>query len=780
MMDDFDRLLKLVDESERTVLDPSWVEDELFAIKMTGAAKGMLKLLDSGKKYFNHDNSSVAYLIGITDYAPSGPAVTFRSGRVEPPDIDIDVQHDRREEVKRYLSDRWKYVSGISVYTKFTAKNLVRDISRALAIDMNDVNTVCRQFDEIDVFLRSDETRWFRNRYPEVVELVAMFNNRWRQSGLHAAGIVIGDVPLSDVAPIESRSQTGKESRTPCVAYDMSDCLKVGLIKFDILGLDTLSVLSDCLKVIHERHGIDLDLSEIPLDDKETLAAFDAGHTAGIFQAEAAPLTGLMRRLGVSSFDDIVLSNALVRPGALLTVADECINRKRGISDIPREHPLVEEITSDTYNLFVYQEQLIEALVKIGGFSWPEADRVRKIIGKKQDPELFKLYEDKWMKHASEILGQRPAKKLWADFEKFAGYAFNKAHATAYAMLMYRCMWLKVHFPLEYMFALLKNEENRHRSTIYQIECRRLGVPLLGPDINSSMESFSIDGDAIRFGLGNINGVGRTAVEEIISKRPFTSIEDFNERISKRRCNSRVTSALMDSGAFRSLGGPEGDAATLYQTLGIPQEVDLDSLPFSVSPLSAVVDDSAYICVLYVQDVKMFAERVRLTLADHIFLDSSPVTMYAEVSIPPKEGDVIIALIVNNRIVGYTELYDYLVRREIGSLTEFERVVLHGDIPHRELQDTLGTISDGKALVVPIAVRRFRTKKGDPMARVAITDGKTVIDTVVFPSLYKQVAAILQPFVPICVKLSTTRDGTVTYTDDGMISVETYRRLKGL
>lgn len=782
----YSRLLDLIRRSDREVLDPRWVEDELFAIKMTGAAPGMLRLLDSGKKYFNHDNSSVAYLIGITDYAPSGPAVAIKSARIEPPDIDIDFQHDRRDEVKSYLSERWKNVSGISVYTRFSSKNLVRDLARALAINQIDINIVCRQFDDIETFMTSEDTKWFRKKYPEITHLVSLFEGRWRQYGLHAAGVVISDVPLSDIAPIESRSQAGSDGRVPCVAYDMNDCLKLGLIKIDILALDILSAIADCLAAIRERHGVDIDFSRIPLDDEKTLNAFSEGHTMGVFQAEAAPLTSLMQKLRVESFNDIVLSTALVRPGALLTVADECVRRKNGLTKIPKDHPLIEEITRDTYNLFVYQEQLVEALVKIGGFSWPQADKVRKIIGKKQDPELFTLYEGQWMSAASQVLGERRANKLWKDFEKFAGYAFNKAHATAYGILMYRCMWLKVHYPAEYMFALLKNEDNRYKLAMYMRECKRLGVRLMLPDINDSAPAFSLTPDgAIMPGLGSINGVGRAAVDEIISKRPFSSMDDFMERVSKRRCNAKVFNALRDAGAFSRFGVPAGDDSVLHELIGMPPSSDFDDFPFDIEPLAASDDGGAHISILYVQDVKLFSDRARATIVDNVYIDSSPRTMYVDTPIPPKQGAIIIALIVSGRIVGFSDYYEYLYKIENGiELDQFEKVVLHKDVfSDTELElrrHGLGGIDDEKSLVMPISVKVIKTRNGDDMAKVVITDGQKIVDTLMFPRLYSSVSRYIQRFVPFCAKLTRTRDGAITYEDGGVISTDAFKRLKGL
>lgn len=779
MSGSYQRLVSLVRSSPRTVLEPSWVEDELLALRVLGGVEAMLSLYDSGIRYTNDSNSSVAYLIGITDEAPIGPAAKIAPGRVEPPDIDIDFEDRRRDEVKAYLHERWNHTVNISVYTKFSSRNLVRDVCRVFAVPTQDVNRVCMQFDEIDVFLRSDDTRWFRSKYPEIIPIVEKMEGRWRQYGMHAAGVVIANKRLTDLLPIESRLKGPGSDRTPCAAYDMEDCAKIGLIKMDILSLDTLTVLHDCIDLIKETRGIEVSMDAIPLDDAEVFSELSKGHTVGVFQAEAAPLTKLMTRMGISSFNDIVLATSLVRPGALTTVGEEFIRRKNGSIDYDI-HDALKDIVGETYGLFIFQEQIIEALVKVGGFSWPEADKVRKIIGKKQDPEMFKAYEDKWVGAASKVLGASRAKKLWSDFEKFSGYAFNKAHATAYSLLIYRCAWMKCHYPLEYMTALLRNETKKEKISTFCFECERLGIEVLPPDINKSQATFSLDRErmAIRWGLSNIKGVGATATEEVLSHQPYDSLEDFMARVSRRRCNSAVIDRLQRSGAMEPLGVPgTREEDELYDLLGIIKmniEVSVPAVPISE------LNGGAHLVMGMVKEVKKFQERTRISLEDR----SGVSTFYLDEG-EVKEGTLIIALVVDGRISNFTDAIEYSNRKKNGHpLTPFEKVVLEGQVfapAFERLKDHgVGSLGEPKSLVVPISVRQFRTKKGDLMARAVLFDGEAFADVVVFPREYRKVSAWLKPFVPICVKLISTKDGSPTVSDDGIIPASRLLAMKGL
>lgn len=781
-MSDLSELEELVRTSTREVLDDKWVEDEMMAIRILGGAPGMMRLKRTGLKYTNWDHSSVAYLIGITDYSPAQPCVRVHTGRVEPPDVDLDFEDARRDEIKRYLGERWKHVASISTFNKFTAKGLVRDLSRVLGIPIEEVNRVCKRFNTMDEFIELPETKAFRQKYPEVPELAIKFEGRWRSQGVHAAGVVVSNRALEKLLPMESRSIAGAP-RIRVTAYDMDDCARLGLIKMDVLGVSQLTVIEDCLDSIKERHGREVNIDSIPLNDPVVIAEFSKGHTAGVFQADAPAYTNLLRRMGIDSFSDLVVSNALVRPGPLLTVGKVYIQRKKGFEPTPKEHPAIEEITSETYNVFIFQEQLLEALVKIGKFSWAEADRVRKIIGKKRDPEEFKKYEEKWMQNAPEIIGKQKANQLWKDFVKFAGYAFNKSHSAAYSLFSYQTMWLKVHFPTEYIFSLLKNEKDSDKVTSHIIEAQRLGIPMLMPDVNRSGKFFQLEGDSIRFGLCNIKGVGEASADEIINKRPFESLEDLVVRVNGRACNQRVRTLLEQVGAIHSdhrCGDlPDVGDDILYELLSLPRsmESDYDLGIMELTPIGQYDPDKIQIIRGVIKRVSRYERYNRFELQD------STGTMPLYCNDDAEEGQLIIGLAHGTGLSTFTIESEFVHRLKNNlELLPIERY-LRGELLQNEapLYDHgVGKIGTEKALVIPVWMRRFETKKGLRMAHMIVWDGEITDKIVVFPTQYAKYASVLQPFVPIVIKVEELKDGTRCLQRDGLMPATTLLRMKGL
>lgn len=765
-MNDFQRLKELVEKSDRHewILDPEWVREELFAVKFLNGASGFIKLLETGKKYTNNNHSAIAYLIGVSDAAPTQPAVIFHTGRVDPPDVDMDFEDTRRDEVKTYLRKKWKHVAPIGTYNKFTSRNLVRDLSRVFGIPLPDVNRVCRAFNSVEEFETNEDTKWFRQKYPEILPLAKKFEGRWRTGGVHAAGMLVANQELNNILPLESR-KSGDKERDMVVAFDMDDSQSLGLVKMDILGIAQLTVAHDCLRLIKERQGIDVDLDAIPLDDPEILSEYSKGHTVGVFQAEAAAYTNLLRKMGVDHFNDIVVSNGLVRPGPLLTVGRSYIDRKKGIEAIPKEHPAVEKITGETYNLFIFQEQLLQALVEIGKFTWTQADKVRKIIGKKRDAAEFKPYEDKWVTNASKTLGAVKAKKLWADFEKFAGYSFNKSHSAAYSLFSYQTMWLKTYYATEYIFALLKNEPAQEKVTTYLIEAQRVGIKILPPDINESEIAFTIDGESIRFGLSNIKGVGLEAAREILNARdkPFSSLEDLKNRTSRRKCNSKVINALHQVGALNPILSSEDvdkydNSEFHYDLLGMPKEIrPSEEIGIDITPLSDYDADKVQIIRGIVKRIKKYPKYIRAEIED----GTSIAPLYIEGRMVD-EGQLIIGLATGNALHEFIYENEYLHRLqnnyELSSFEKFLRGELLGD-EQRLYNYGIGKIGDDKALVVPITVRIVKTKKDRLMAITMVSDGENVVKALAFPAQYAQFAAWIKPFSPVVIKTDTLDDG---------------------
>lgn len=778
----YEELVELINVSERTVFDESWVSQELFALRTLGGSEGFLTLKGTGKKYTNDSNSTIAFLIGITDNAPLESPINLHAGRIEPPDIDMDFEDRRRDEVKNYMLKKWKNGASISTYLKFSSKGLIRDLSRVFAIPLGEVNNACKHFETLEEYFELDQKdlKAFRQKYPELGEFAKKFEGRWRGNGMHAAGMVLANKKLQEIMPLESRTSKDKEGvRIPVSAFDMDDCGRLGLIKMDLLGISALSVIQDTLKLI------DLDIDHIDLEDPEVLSEFSYGHTIGTFQTEAGPYKTLLKRMGIDNFNDLVASNALVRPGPLLTVTDSYIKRKKGKEPVPEEHELVMDITNETHGLFVYQEQLILALVNIGGFSWGEADKVRKIIGKKRDPEEFKPYEEKWVENASKHLGKAKATRLWNDFLKFAGYAFNKSHSVGYSLLSYQTMYLKCKYPLEYMASLLKNEKDMAKTTTLLLEAKRMGIVILPPDVNISMESFEITDEKIRFGLSNIKGLGKAAVKEILENRPFKSFDDFVERTERRKCNSKVINSLKDVGGYNSIESFDLNHDRFYELLGIPGYFE-DEMPikFDYVPIEELEPGQVYPIRGLVKDIDNKPDYIRVDVEDESGMASFFTTRDAKI----EKGKVILALVYDKDLLGFAYAEDLTVKiqnhYELGQFEQFlinEKVFSDDEVLYNY---SIGKIGDSKVLLLPIHIRRFKIRngnlKGKWMGTMVATDGEKYERYVMFPDTYREVQASLVPFTPIVIRPNKTRDGGQTFNAKDFILASDLKRRKGI
>jgi DNA polymerase-3 subunit alpha len=741
--------------------------------------------------------SLLAYVLGITRIDPIKHNLLFwrflsmdesgKTTRVDPPDIDTDIEDVRRDEMKEYMKERWKHTASISAVTKFSSKGMVRDISRVFAIPLPEVNAVCKHFNDLEEFLTSEKTQSFRTKYPEIADLARQFEGRWRFLGVHAAGVVVADRPLDSLLPLESRAAgvRGAE-RIPVTGFDMDDVNDLGLIKMDFLGLSMLTIVEDCIQKIKERHGISLDLDSLPLDDEAVLNEFSLGHTVGVFQVDTQSYTKLLKELKVDKFEDLMASNALVRPGPLLTVTPQYIKRKHGIEQIPKEHISMTAITSETYGLIIYQEQLMQALVDIGGFTQAEADKVRKIIGKKRDENEFKPFENKWIENASRELGVTRAKKLWKDFLKFAGYAFNKAHACEYSVLSYQTMWLKKYYTAEFLYALLKNEKDKDRITTFMFEAKRLGIKIAMPDVNESDVTFSIgeDGQTIRFGLMNVSAVGEKAANEIVSKRPFESLEDFSERINKRSCNATAMQNLVSVGAFSKIYDTKLDySANYYDLLGLAQDISERQSPIDTVLLDERDEKELTPVMVLVKNVVRKPDWTRIEVEDSSRADSYFTRSGYEI----EEGKIVIGLVHGSDWVGHVALDDFTHTMGTGAeKTRFEKFLV-GETFGPEVilyNHGVGGWDDDKCLVLPVHVRIFEIKngkmKGRRMAHMVATDGKEVKKVVIFPRSLANCVAWLAPFEPIVLKKQLTKSGDLTVEEDGVRLAKKLMEEKGL
>ncbi len=527
--------------------------------------------------------SIVAYSLGITNVCPLRFDLLFERflnpERVSMPDIDVDFCFERRGEVIEYVRERYgrASVGQIVTFGTMKARAAVKDVARVLRIPPGEADRITKLIPSGPAYSltireaeqKVDEMRELVKANPEyrrLVDLSSRIEGISRHLSVHAAGIVIAPGPLAEYVPVctaptkgAGAAADGEESII--TQYEMGALEKVGMLKMDMLGLKTLTVIHDALLMIAARTGVDVDMDTLPFDDPQVYELLRQGRTAGVFQFESPLATDTLRAMKCDRFDDLVASNALLRPGPLDTGMHLVfIRRKLGQEAVSYPHPSLKEVLEPTYGVITYQEQVMRIANVIAGFSLAEADVLRKAVGKK-DAELIRKELGKFRERAvAQGHTQRLADDLAAQIETFGRYGFNKSHSVAYSVLSYQTAWLKTHYPAEFMAALLSSEiGNTDKVVQYINEARELGIEVLPPDVNESGFKFTVVGDRrIRFGLGAVRNVGWGAIDSIISARqsaPFTSLVDLVERIDLRLCNKRVLESLVAAGACDSLGG---------------------------------------------------------------------------------------------------------------------------------------------------------------------------------------------------------------------------------
>ena len=522
--------------------------------------------------------SLIAYVLGITDLDPLRYGLLFERflnpDRISPPDIDVDFCQNRRGEVIEYV--RKKYgtmaVSQIITFGTLGAKSVIRDVGRVLGWNYGDADRISRMIpNELDITLNSTEKKGEKkpgaiDKNPELKKAVeeepstaqlwgyaSILEGLSRNSGVHAAGVVIADRDLSEYIPLTRANDGNIVSQ-----YSMAPLTDLGLLKMDFLGLKTLTVIDDAVKLIH-RHSPDFDISKIPMDDQASFDLLNRGESIGVFQLESGGMVATAKRFLIEHFTDIIALIALYRPGPMQFI-DDYIERKKGRKKIEYAHPLLEKICSETYGIIVYQEQVQQAASALAGYTLGQADLLRRAMGKK-DTEKMAKEREVFVEGCAKV-NQIPAKQANAIFdflEKFAQYGFNKSHSAAYGLLSYQTAYLKANHPVEFMAGLLGNEiNNTDKIATFVGECARMGIAILPPDVNRSALTFlpeEIPGaKAIRFGLAAIKNVGEAAMETAIADReengPFKSMEDFCSRLDSRTVNKKILESLVKCGAF--------------------------------------------------------------------------------------------------------------------------------------------------------------------------------------------------------------------------------------
>ncbi|MDR1720586.1 MAG: DNA polymerase III subunit alpha [Dysgonamonadaceae bacterium] len=550
--------------------------------------------------------SAVAYCLGITDIDPLKYDLLFERflnpDRISMPDIDIDFDDDGRNAVLRWVKNKYgkERVAHIITYGTMAAKMSIKDVARVQGLPLQEADRLTKlipdrlpedksgKMPKISIAncmhyvpeLQEARSSTDQN-LSDTLKYAEMLEGTVRQVGVHACGVIIGADDLTNYVPLSTAKEKGNDEELLVTQYEGSVIESIGLIKMDFLGLKTLSIIKEALSNIRKSKGVEIDISQIPIDDKKTYELYSKGQTVGTFQFESAGMQKYLRDLKPTQFEDLIAMNALYRPGPMAYIPD-FIDRKHGRKPIIYDFPEMEQRLKDTYGITVYQEQVMLLSRDLAGFTRGQSDELRKAMGKKLVDKM-ELLKAKFLEGA-EKKGFGPKSKLekiWTDWAEFAKYAFNKSHATCYSWVSYQTAYLKAHYPAEFMAAnLTRNLDDIGEITKLMDDCRSIGITIKGPDVNESERNFTVNkkGD-ILFGLGGIKGVGYSAVESIVKEREkdgaFKDIYDFVERVNLADCNRKVLEALCLSGAFDNLSRFSRESFFALNSKG---EVFVDSL----------------------------------------------------------------------------------------------------------------------------------------------------------------------------------------------------------
>ncbi|MFV0436134.1 MAG: DNA polymerase III subunit alpha [Desulfopila sp.] len=675
--------------------------------------------------------SLAAYCMGITNLDPIPHGLIFERflnpERKSMPDFDVDFCMDRRGEVIDYVRKKYggtKYVAQIVTYGTMKARGVIRDVGRALDIPFAEVDKIAKLVPEqlkmtIKKALKEEpRLQEAANRDPRIQELITVsttLEGLARHTGTHAAGVVVSPGPMTTYLP----TCRGANEET-VTQYDMKHTEMTGLIKFDFLGLKTLTVIDKAIKHIKADIGIDLDIEALPLDDPKTYKLLCAGDALGIFQLESSGMRELLVKMAPEQFSDLVALVALYRPGPLDSgMVDDFVETKHGRATANYPLPQIKPVLEETYGVIVYQEQVMKIANILANYSLGDADILRRAMGKKI-PEVMEEERVKFMKGAREnAIDEKKAEYIFDLMAKFAGYGFNKSHSAAYALVSYQTAYLKAHYPAQFMAALLSCDmTNTDKVVAYINECKEHQIEVLPPDINESFKDFTVIDDNIRFGLAAVKNVGESALDSIIEEREkngqYTSLANFCNRVDSRRVNSRVIEALIKSGAMDSMGWKRSQyMAVLDKAMEQAKAVqrDLQSGQMSLFAVAPEVERKTEINEMLMPDIEEWDERTRLAR------EKETVGFY---------------------ITGHP-LDDALA--EIKTITDSN---IHDLAQWRDEQPVRfgGLIRSCKY---------HKSKKGDPMAFLLLEDTLEAMEVVVFPSTFSQCEHLLSSADPVIV-----------------------------
>lgn len=662
-------------------------------------------------------SSIIAYSLKITEIDPLAYDLLFERflnpDRISMPDVDIDIQDSRRDEVIQYCIDKYgkERVANIVTFGRMAARNAVRDVSRVLQVPYAEADRLAKmipppvQGRHIPLSTSLRENRDLQAEYrtnataKKVFDLAIQLEGTIRSHGVHAAGVVIAPEDIVYYTPLEM-AQKG----VIATQYSMGPIEELGLLKMDFLGLSNLTTINNALRIIRRVHGEDINITKLPLDDSKTYELFQRGETTGVFQFESAGMKRYLKDLRPTLFSDLIAMNALYRPGPMQFI-EEFIARKHGTKKVTYEHPGLKAALGDTYGVLVYQEQFMQVSKDMCGFTGGQADTLRKAIGKKQRDTMKKMkaaFVDGMVKHSK--VDHNFAEKFWARMEAFADYGFNKVHAACYATIAYQTAYLKANYPAAYMAALMTSDyDDTDRLAIEITECKRMGITVLPPDVNQSFVEFAVvpGKQQIRFGLAAIKNVGTGVVEEILRTRQdseFDNLEDFLTRVSSRIVNRKPMESLIKAGAFDRYG----DRATLLH--------NLDFLLAYAGRLQKQADSGQTDIFGNLDDASI--EKPRL-----------------ELQALPSPADGREQLLWERELLGL-----YLSQHP---LELFETILSEQTVPLNMITPE----HDGKSVSIGGAitdVREITTKNGQKMAFVKIEDRFGEMEIVLFPNSFQQ------------------------------------------
>jgi len=663
-------------------------------------------------------SSIVAYVLGITNVCPLTYNLQFdrflNPDRVDPPDFDIDFCYERRDEVIRYVVDKYGHdcVAQIITFGTMAPRAAVRDVGRALSMTYNEVDRIAKliPFGAPTVgkaLETSSELQQASANDPavrDVLDLAAAVEGIPRHASVHAAGVVISPDPVTEHVPLH---RTG--DGVVMTQFGMTTLAELGLLKMDFLGLRTLTVIDHCTKLVKESRGVHIDIEEIPLDDPDVYAMLAHGDTLGVFQLESGGMRDLVREVKVSCMEDIIACVALYRPGPMRNIPEYV--RAKHSQNRKYPHPLLEPVLSDTYGVIIYQEQVMAIAAIMAGFTLAQGDMLRRAMGKKKR-EIMDEYRERFIAgclangHPEELAG-----KLYDLIEEFAGYGFNKAHTAPYGLLAYQTAYLKRHYPAEFMAAFLSSIiGDQDKVARYVDECRRLGVEVLAPDVNHSRASYWVEDGKVRTGLAAIKNVGHGAITDLVAEREakgrFRSLGDLCRRVDTRQLNKRALECLIKAGAMDSLGAARSQLLAVLDTAleraqaANKRRANGQLSLFELAPQEAMVaeDDIA------LPEMAEFPKSMLLAMEKELlgmYVSGHPLGQYERALRERSSAQA----------------------AELAEKADGDKVVLGGLIVQK---------------------RRITTKSGDPMAFLTLEDMTGQVEVVVFPRVYARAAKVIE------------------------------------